>query len=70
MLQIIKAILKNSDDLTTMSILFANRTDDDILCRDELESIRDKYPHRVKLWYTLDSPPDGTDIFFFKMANL
>lgn len=59
MLQIIKAILKNPDDLTTMSILFANRTDDDILCRDELESIRDNYPHRVKLWYTLDSPPNG-----------
>lgn len=59
MLQIVKAILKNADDLTSISLLFANRTEDDILCRDELESIRDKYPHRVKLWLTLDVPPNG-----------
>ncbi|KAG4066767.1 hypothetical protein HA402_012834 [Bradysia odoriphaga] len=59
MLQIIKAILKNSDDLTSICLLFANRTEDDILCRDELESIRDQYPHRVKLWLTLDLPSDG-----------
>lgn len=65
MLQIIKAILKNPDDLTSISVLFANRSEDDILCREELENIRDKYPHRVKLWYTLDSPPAGkkTDEF-------
>lgn len=59
MLQIMKAILKNPDDLTSISILFANRSEDDILCREELESIRDQYPHRVKLWLTLDSPSDG-----------
>lgn len=59
MLQIIKAILKDSDDLTSICLLFANRTVDDILCREDLESIRDKYPHRVKLWYTLDSAPEG-----------
>lgn len=63
MLQIIKAILKNPDDLTSISILFANRTEDDILCREELEGIRDEYPHRVKLWFTLDSPTDGKDNF-------
>lgn len=64
MLQIIKAILKNSDDLTSVFLLFANRTEDDILCREELESIRDEYPHRVKLWFTLDSPPIGKDNFY------
>lgn len=64
MLQIIKAILKDSDDLTAISLLFANRTEDDILCREELESIRDKYPHRVKLWFTLDTPSNGNDYFY------
>lgn len=59
MLQIIKAILKNSNDLTSVRLLFANRSEDDILCREELESTRDKYPHRLKIWYTLDVTPTG-----------
>jgi len=59
MLQIIKAILKDTSDLTTMALLFANKTADDILCKEELENIRDKFPHRLKLWFTLDSPPAG-----------
>lgn len=60
MLQIIKAILKNPDDLTSIRLLYANRSVDDILLREELESIRDAYPHRVKIWYTLDvAPSDG-----------
>jgi cytochrome-b5 reductase len=57
MLQIIKAILKDTSDLTTISLLFANRSEEDILCREELEQIRDKFPHRFKLWFTLDTPP-------------
>lgn len=60
MLQIVKAILKNSEDLTSISLLFANRSEADILCREELEQIRDQYPHRVKLWLTLDVPSEGT----------
>lgn len=59
MLQIIKAILKNPDDLTSIRLLYANRSVDDILLREELESIRDAYPHRVKIWYTLDVAPSG-----------
>lgn len=71
MLQIIKAILKNTDDLTSICLLFANRSEDDILCREELERIRDNYPHRVKLWLTLDAPPNGKEdkqfVCFFRM---
>ncbi|OXA58452.1 NADH-cytochrome b5 reductase 2 [Folsomia candida] len=57
MLQIVRAILKDTSDLTSIALLFANKSTDDILCREELEEIRDKWPHRVKLWFTLDSPP-------------
>jgi len=57
MLQIVRAILKDPSDLTSIALLFANKSVDDILCREELEEIRDKFPHRLKVWFTLDSPP-------------
>jgi len=56
MLQIIKAILKDENDKTNMSLIFANQTEDDILVRKELESIQSEYPDRFSLWYTLDRP--------------
>jgi cytochrome-b5 reductase len=57
MLQIIKAILKDSDDYTMISLIFANQTEGDILCREDLEKIREEKPHRFKLWYTVDKAP-------------
>ncbi|XP_057311048.1 NADH-cytochrome b5 reductase 3-like [Hydractinia symbiolongicarpus] len=58
MLQIIQAVLKDGNDQTHMSLLFANQTEEDILVRDELEAIREKYPTRFSLWYTLDRPKE------------
>ena len=40
-----------------ISILYANRTDADILCHDTLKQI-DELPN-VHVWYTLDQPPDN-----------
>ncbi|KAK0423661.1 hypothetical protein QR680_008261 [Steinernema hermaphroditum] len=54
MLQIIYAILKDSDDKTEVSLLFANQSENDILCRVELEELREKHKDRFKLWYTVD----------------
>lgn len=59
MLQIIQAVIKNPDDPTVLYLLFANQTQDDILLRDVLEDLAEKYPSRFKLWYTLDRPPEG-----------
>jgi len=56
MLQIITAILKDPEDSTKMHLLFANQTEDDILVRNELETLQKKYPSRFSLWYTLDFP--------------
>eukprot|EP00804_Cyclotella_cryptica_P016755 CCRYP_002054-RA/>CCRYP_002054-RA protein AED:0.10 eAED:0.10 QI:242/1/1/1/1/1/2/39/314 len=58
MLQIINAVLRdepNSD--ITVSLIYANQTEDDILVRKELEECLEKYPIRFKLHYTLDRPP-------------
>ncbi|KAL7516059.1 hypothetical protein ACHAWX_001121 [Stephanocyclus meneghinianus] len=58
MLQIMNAVLRdepNSD--ITVSLIYANQTEDDILVRKELEECVEKYPSRFKLHYTLDRPP-------------
>merc|ERR1712146_807134 len=44
---------------TNISLLFANQTEDDILCRNLLEDVEKSYPGRVQLWYTLDKPSEG-----------
>lgn len=59
MLQLVREVLKRSDDSTVMSLLFANQTESDILLRDELDSYAAKYSKRFKVWYTLDVTTDG-----------
>jgi len=59
MLQIIKAVLDNSSDKCSLSLLFANRGIDDILVRDYLEEYLKRYPNRLKLFYTLEVPPEN-----------
>jgi len=59
MLQVVAAILKDPSDTTHVSLLYANQTENDILCRDLLESLQAKHPDRFKVWYTLDRPPSG-----------
>jgi cytochrome-b5 reductase len=57
MLQVIAAILKDPNDTTEISLLYANQTEDDILVRDMLEDLQKKHPKQFKLWYTVDRPP-------------
>ena len=50
MYQVIKAVLKNPDDDTQLSLLYANQSPDDILLFEELlEMAKDS---RLKVWYT------------------
>jgi len=57
MLQIIEAVLRNPNDTTTLSLLFANQTEGDILVREELDTLSAEHPNRFTLHYTLDRPP-------------
>ncbi|XP_038620360.1 NADH-cytochrome b5 reductase 2 [Tachyglossus aculeatus] len=59
MLQLIRHITKDPDDRTKCSLIFANRTEADILLRAELEAVAKAHPDKFKLWYTLDKPPNG-----------
>uniref|UniRef100_A0A0G4I2N1 NADH-cytochrome b5 reductase n=1 Tax=Chromera velia CCMP2878 TaxID=1169474 RepID=A0A0G4I2N1_9ALVE len=57
MLQIADAILRDPSDPTTVSLLYANQTEDDILLRSKFEELTQTHPDRFKVWYTLDRPP-------------
>lgn len=59
MLQLIRAILKDPEDPTQCSLLFANQTEKDIILREDLEELQAQHPNRFKLWFTLDHPPEG-----------
>ncbi|XP_066109922.1 NADH-cytochrome b5 reductase 2 [Saccopteryx bilineata] len=59
MLQLIRRITKNPADRTSISLIFANQTEEDILMRKELEEVARTHPGQFNLWYTLDRPPVG-----------
>ncbi|KAI2786819.1 NADH-cytochrome b5 reductase 1 [Penicillium oxalicum] len=59
MYQLIRAICENEADTTQISLVYANRTEADILLREELDAFARKYPQNFKVWYMLDSAPEG-----------
>ncbi|RVE71420.1 hypothetical protein OJAV_G00051640 [Oryzias javanicus] len=59
MLQLIRRITSDPTDNTTCSLIFGNQTEKDILLREELDEVQKNHPDQVKLWYTLDKPPQG-----------
>lgn len=58
MLQLIREVLNESNDSLKLSLLFANQTEDDILLREELDELAEKYPKQFKVWYTVDKGSD------------
>ncbi|KAL4446898.1 hypothetical protein ABPG74_014870 [Tetrahymena malaccensis] len=57
MYQIIQQVCNDPNDNTELYLLYANKAEEDILLRKELENYaKDK---RFKLFYTLDTPPEG-----------
>ncbi|KAJ4760150.1 Nitrate reductase [Rhynchospora pubera] len=63
MYQVAQAILQDHpDDETEMDLVYANRTEDDILLREELDKWAREYPNRFRVWYVIDQvkrPEDG-----------
>ncbi|RYP04663.1 hypothetical protein DL765_010106 [Monosporascus sp. GIB2] len=57
MYQLIRAICEDDRDTTEVSLIYANRTEQDILLRTELEAFARRYPKNFKLYYLLDQPP-------------
>jgi cytochrome-b5 reductase len=59
MYQVIRAICEDEEDETEVSLVYANRGEEDILLREELEALAERYPGKLKVWYMLDLPPEG-----------
>mmetsp|Transcript_78074 Transcript_78074/g.153281 ORF Transcript_78074/g.153281 Transcript_78074/m.153281 type:complete len:319 (-) Transcript_78074:106-1062(-) len=59
MLQVMQAALRNPGDTIRFSLIYANKTESDILCRDMLDELVKRGNGRFKVTYTLDFPPAG-----------
>jgi len=49
--------LKNGDG-TSLSLIFGNRTVNDILLKDELQQLADNHKENFKLYFTVDIEPE------------
>lgn len=59
MYQLIRAICENDADTTQISLVYANRSEADILLREELDAFARRYPGNFKVWYLLDTAPEN-----------
>ncbi|KAJ3146823.1 hypothetical protein HDU86_008381 [Geranomyces michiganensis] len=62
MYQLIKRILRDPDDETRVTLLFANRTAADILLYNELQILAAAKPDRLRVVYTVDSASGAKDM--------
>ena len=54
--QVIKEVLKNPEDKTQLSLIFANETEDDILLKSTIDELVAKHKN-LKVTYVLSKPP-------------
>lgn len=63
MLQMLNALFMGGNEAqavsSQVSLIYANQTEDDILCRSYLEEIAKQNPGKLEIWYTLTQPPLG-----------
>ncbi|MCO5597237.1 hypothetical protein L7F22_051313 [Adiantum nelumboides] len=60
MYQLIREMLETPDDQTQISLIFANRKEEDIMLQQELDIWARDHASRFKVWYILSSPPAHT----------
>lgn len=57
MYQLIRAICEDPRDTTRVSLIYANRSVDDILLRDELDGFARRYPKNFSVYYVVNTAP-------------
>ncbi|KAJ3051221.1 hypothetical protein HK097_007808 [Rhizophlyctis rosea] len=57
--QVIHAIAKNPEDKTEMVLIFANKTVDDILLKEEFDALKKDHEGQFKLLYSIDKELEG-----------
>lgn len=59
MYQLARAIFKNPEDKTKVTLVFGNVTEEDILLKHEWAELENQYPQRFRAFYVLDNPPEN-----------
>lgn len=59
MYQLCRAIFKNPDDKTKVTLVFGNIKEEDILLKREFEDLENTYPQRFRAFYLLDEPSEN-----------
>ena len=57
MYRVIRAICEDLPEITTVSLLYVNKTENDILLRERLDGFAERYPKKFQVHYILDRPP-------------
>ncbi|KAH8125320.1 cytochrome-b5 reductase [Trichoderma asperellum] len=57
MYQLVRAIFKNPNDKTKVTLVFGNVTKEDILLKSKFDELENTYPQRFRAFYVLDKPP-------------
>lgn len=52
--QVLRAVLDNKDDPTTIHLVYAARSPSDLLLRPEMDALAEKHADRFKVWYCVD----------------
>lgn len=54
-LQVLRSIIHDTSDTTQLYFISANKTEHDILCREEIDDLLALHPHRLRVYYVLSS---------------
>ncbi|OMJ16652.1 NADH-cytochrome b5 reductase 2 [Smittium culicis] len=60
MLQVIDKVVPDTEDNTIIKLLFANNSEDDILCKSHLDDLATKFPNKLHVNYILSKPKTST----------
>ncbi|KAF9881372.1 hypothetical protein CkaCkLH20_01522 [Colletotrichum karsti] len=55
--QVLRAVMKDPEDRTQCLVLDGNRAKNDILCKQDLDTMASAFPDKCKVVYTLTQPP-------------
>lgn len=58
--QLLQGIFQNPDDKTKVTLVAGVNSDRDVLLKEKLESIRKQHPGRLRVFYTVSDPVDGS----------
>ncbi|KAI9890618.1 MAG: NADH-cytochrome b5 reductase [Vezdaea aestivalis] len=57
MYQLIRTIFSDERDTTSVTVVFGNVSEPDILLKKELEQLENTFPRRMRVFYALNNPP-------------